>query len=165
MSEWSIKNLMTSVESFLKDVGLPVMEVPATLHSTYSMDDIASLRSDELGELSLRISSWLAYGLRVQGREESELDNFEEVYNIKLWDAVAEKRREVNNVKTPLVLTKEELRSKVIEEDEDLARTTRALMDRRTRVSLLKTQNNIYAEQIQRLSREQSRRESEARLM
>ena len=116
-----------------------------------------------MGNLQLQLGAWLSYGLRLQGKEETELSVFETVYDIKLWARIADE-----NGKHPVTkrsLTKDELRGKIVDEDEQLARQTQNLILRRAKVQSLKTQNQIYSEQLTRLSREQSRRESEARLL
>lgn len=163
-SRWSVRNIYNELDTFLDEINFPIMDKPEGFGSSYTFpSDVSRLRWDDLGNLQLMLGGWLSYGLRLQGKEETELSVFETVYDIKLWARIADE-----NGKHPVTkraLTKDELRGKIVEEDEQLTKLTQALILRRAKVQTLKTQNQIFSEQLTRLSREQSRRESEARLL
>ena len=161
---WSVKNIVSELETFLDQVGFPEMEKPDGFGESYSFpSDVSRLRWEELGNLQLRLGGWLSWGLRLQAKEETELQSFETVYDITLWARIAEEPGK--HPVTKRTVTKDELRAKIINEDDRLTALTQALILRRAKVQRLKSQNQIFSEQLTRLSREQSRRESEARLL
>jgi pullulanase/glycogen debranching enzyme len=120
--------------------------------------DARSLGSEKLGGLRLMLSAYHGYALWLTGKEEVELDAFKAVYDMLLGRAMDEAQRAKEKR-----AVKEILRSVAIMENEDLKRLTRAIIEREARVGRLKNQLAIYEAHLSTLSREQSRRESEAR--
>lgn len=156
-SSWSIRSLLDKTKKFMDDIGFPQMERPEGFGKSYVYpSNTRKLTGDDLGTLSLQISGWVSYAYYILGEEEAELTAFQNVYDIKLWAAVAE-------IRTSGKETKEELKGKILLEDEEFAKLTQALMLRNAKVTKLKAQIKIYEEQLNRLSREQSRRQSEER--
>jgi len=120
--------------------------------------DARSLTGEKLGGLRLMLSAYHGYTLWLTGIEEVELDAFAAVYDMLLGKAMDEAQRAAEKRSV-----KEVLRSVAIMEDENLTRLTRAIIERKARVGRLKNQLAIYEAHLNTLSREQSRREAEAR--
>lgn len=158
--KWSINDLIREADARIDELGLPRMRRPEGLGQEYTFPtDVAGLRGGELANLSLRLSAWYSYLLAEVGREDSQLGVIEEAYNAALGVKMHDLARTYERNKP----VKETLKALVLEEDASLRAITRVIMRRRMVVRRLEAQLEIYKEQINRLSREQSRREAEAR--
>lgn len=157
-SKWSITNLMADVEAYIDSTDLPETLKPQDGHDYYFPTNVRDLRQEELGSLNLMITAWYSHGLWLLGREDAELSAFRTVYNQKLLAEVAARRSTAHSKATV-----EEIKSVIVMEDEesDFARLAQSLLFREAKVTRLKAQTDIYSEQLSKLSREQSRRESE----
>jgi hypothetical protein len=138
------------------------MEPPTGLGIQYKFpSNVGDLSSVQLGNLSLQLGGYYTYSLMLIGTEESDLGAYEETFNIMLGVRVAEEA--ISRAKmTKGVTPKETLQAICISQDETLKRVFQSLIARRHRLSSLKVQAEIYKEQLNRLSREQTRREAEA---
>lgn len=144
----------------MKTLAFPRMKRPDGLGEEYSFPSSAAQITDfELGSLQLRIEGWRDYTLRELADEEADLGTVETAYNISLgmkMQRVAdtyEKNKPVNDI----------LRAMAIQNDPQLKSLTRYIMEKKAIIRKTVAQLEIYKEQINRLSREQSRRESEAK--
>lgn len=157
---WSVGQVVRDSERFMKGLGLPVMERPYSLGTNYAFPtDLKELTSGQLGQLQLQLTAYYTYSVGVLGKEMGTIGAFQEVFDIKLGVAMqAEADRHIR--RTPV---KEILRAVAISNDKWLNKMSKSLIARKHRAKLLEVQSNIYHEQLVRLSREQSRRESEAR--
>lgn len=160
VDSWSVGQVVKESEKFMRGLGLPVMERPRSLGSQYAFPtDLKELTSHQLGQLQLQLTAYYTYSVGVLGQERGTIGAFEEVFNIKLGVAMQQEAdRHVR--RTPV---KEILRAVAITNDPWLNKMSKLLIARKHRAGLLEVQANIYHEQLVRLSREQSRRESEAR--
>lgn len=157
---WSVGQVVRASSQFMKGLGLPVMERPESLGSSYVFPtDLKELTGPQLGRLQLQLTAYYTYSVGVLGQEMGTIGAFQEVFDIKLGVAMQEEAdRHIR--RTPV---KEILRAIAITNDKWLNRMSKSLISRKHRAKLLEVQSNIYHEQLVRLSREQSRRESEAR--
>jgi hypothetical protein len=156
----SLAEIFRRNEEYIRSLGLPQMMRPSGLGAEYEFpSDVSALKFSTLGDLQLKLTGYYTYLLGLIGREESELGAFEEVFEVRLWAEVAREKAAHEKV-----VAKEILRAICIERDPDLARLHRALIARRHRLAMLKAQASVYGEQLVRLSREQTRRETEANL-
>lgn len=158
--DWSVGKVVRASEQFMRGLGLPKMIRPSSLGEQYDFPtDMKILTSQQLGQLQLQLTAYYTYSMWVLGGEEGTIGAFQEVFDIKLGIAMQEEAdRHVRRVPV-----KEILRSIAISNDRWLNKMNKALISRKHRAKLLEVQANIYHEQLVRLSREQSRRESEAK--
>lgn len=158
--DWSLGQVVRDTNAFIRGLGLPRMVRPSALGEQYEFPtDLKTLTSAQLGQLQLQLTAYYTYSIGVLGEEEGTIGAFQEVFDIKLGVVMqAEADRHLR--RTPV---KEILRAIAISSDQWLNRMNKSLISRKHRVKLLSVQSNIYHEQLVRLSREQSRRESEAR--
>lgn len=162
----SVRDVMTEAADFMTGLRLPQMTEPFGLGQQYSYpSDAGQLTSEQLGTIQLQIRGWYSWTLRILGRYEIELDTMESVFDL----AVSVRSHEVQS-NYDKKLNKDELRALAIkgigtsaDDPHDLGRMFKAIITRRAKVKLLKTQVDIYHDQLASLSREQSRREAEAR--
>lgn len=96
--------------------------------------------------------------LYLLGREDIELGAFESVYDMVLGDAM----QKMASVSDKRMVT-DVLRSVTVEGSDTLKGLFRSITDRKARVGLLKSHLAVYEAHLNALSREQSRREMEAR--
>lgn len=137
------------------------MGKPHGLGEEYSFpSDAGRLSSTELGTMQLKLSGWYSYLLREIGREEARLGVFQTVYDI----ALGVKMQALSDGYSTHKPVKENLRALALAGDDRLNTMLRAILTKTTLIRRLTAQSDIYHEQITRLSREQSRREAEARL-
>lgn len=157
--EWSVAAVSRDAMGLLTEHGFPQMARPEGYGQSYQFPTNVDILSDrDLGSLQLRLAGWLTYLLQVLAREDIELGAFETVYDIKLGAAM-----QVASVRSDKRVVKDVLRAVTITDSADLTMLTQALITRRAKVKALQAQETIYREQLTRLSREQSRRESLAR--
>lgn len=156
----SIRDLIREADERVGQLRLPRMRKPEHLGEEYTFpSDASRLTGLELASLSLKLSGWYSYLLQELGREDSELGAIESVYEASLGVKMHEKARSYERNKP----VKETLKALVLDEDKQLAALHRVILRRRMVLRRLEAQSEIYREQLNRLSREQSRRESEAR--
>lgn len=160
-ASWTVDQVMQDTERFLHGLGLPRMIRPDGLGTEYAFPtNVRQLTSLQLGELQLRLTAWFTYLLDVQGKEEAELGAVSAVFKIRLGVRVHELRA-TEGGRPPAQDVLEALA--VAEQGTDLRQLQQNIIARGVRVRRLEAQAKIYAEQLARLSREQSRRESEMR--
>lgn len=153
-----LKDVFAATDRWVGSLGVPVMVKPTALGREYDFPtDISELTSKKLGELSMQLTAYHTYLVQVLGRESADLGAIEEVYNLRLGLAMAEE-----NARSPGRIVKEILIATAIHHSEELGRMHRALLGRRHRIKQVEAQSEVFHEQLLRLSREQSRRESEA---
>jgi hypothetical protein len=154
----TVGELFENGRRFMRGLNMPAMRKPVGHESEYDFPtDVTVLRSPQLGALQLRLAAWYTYSLSIIGREESELGVFKEIFDVKVGAAMA-----VEKTRHDKLVAKEILRSICIQNVLELRKLHKAILARQHRVDLIKAQANVYHEQLVRLSREQSRRESEA---
>lgn len=159
---WSLNTALSDTKTFMRGLNLPVMKQPTGLDKEYDFpSDVNHLKSEQLGTLQLSLGGWYSYLLGIIGSEESGLGAFEEVFSVKLGVAMKEEKLKISDVKGTISV--EILRGVCIAEIPELNRLHKSLITRRHRVQSLKAQAEVYRAQLERLSREQARRESEAR--
>lgn len=162
MPKWNIKKLFDSADKFILDQAFPEMEQPEGFGTTYSFpSDVSDLNFLTLGSLSLKLEGWLSYCIKLQAKEETELGMASDVFDQTLHSRSAELLMGLGGKKG---LTEKMINAKIISEDTELEDFSRSLSVKRAEVARLKAQSLIYSGQIQRLSREQARREAESRL-
>jgi len=105
------------------------------------------------------LSAFHGYLLWLIGKEDVELSAFESVYDLILGDAMNKIQHE-----QPKRLVTDVLRAVTIMGNKTLLRLTRAVIERRAKLGRLRAQLSVYEAHLSALSREQSRREMEARL-
>jgi hypothetical protein len=157
---WSVGRVVKASHTFMRGLGLPRMVRPSALGEQYDFPtDLKVLTSSQLGQLQLQLTAYYTYSIGVLGEEEGTNGAFQEVFDIKLGLAMQEEA-DRHARRTPV---KEILRAIAISQNPDLNKLHKSLIARRHRTKLLEIQSTIYHEQLVRLSREQSRRESESR--
>ncbi len=148
----------------MREARLPVMATPTGFGAAYDFPvNAAQLTSLELGNLQVKLAGYYTYTLQLIGEQDAALGATRTAYEISLgmqMQAIQEGR---GNGKGSKVL-KENLRAMAISSDDMLRRATEQLIAREATVTRLKAQSEVYGEQLTRLSREQSRREMEARI-
>ena len=157
-SEWTLGGAMASVEQKLEALGLPKMTAPAGLNEEYTFpSDVGNLTNIALGTLQLKLTGFYSYTNLILGTEESKLGALEMVFDQRIGVAM-------NDVATSSEkrIIKEAQRSLAIDGDPKLKQMLELIIERRALVKRLDVQAEVYKEQVVRLSREQSRRESEA---
>ena len=158
--QWTWRDAVERADAFIKAYKFPSPKRPTGLDAEYDFPtDPRTLTSEKLGALRLQLSAFHGYLLWLIGKEDVELSAFETVYDLILGDAMntvahEQAKRLVNDV----------LRSVTIMNNETLLGLTRAVIERRARVGRLHAQLTVYEAHLSALSREQSRREMEARL-
>lgn len=158
---WSVGEVVKASQTFMRGLGLPKMIRPVALGEQYEFPtDLKVLSSPQLGQIQLQLAAYYTYAQGVLGEESGTIGAFQEVFDIKLGLAMQEEA-DRHLRRTPV---KEILRAIAISNDKWLNRMSKSLIARKHRAKLLEVQCNIYHEQLVRLSREQSRRESEARV-
>jgi len=163
VNKWSVRNILETIENNILNEAFPEMEQPDGFGKSYNFpSDVSNLNFLQLGSLQLKLRGWLSWGIKQQAKKETELNTAQTMYDIQLWSRVAEYQISAGGRKG---LTKEMISAKIITEDEHLEKFTKTLAVMRGVVARLEAQNKIYSEQIQTLSREQSRREAEVRLI
>lgn len=151
-------------DRFMVGIRLPAMEQPGGMGTAYTFpDNAAALPSHELGTLQLKLSGWYTWLMQLRGREVAELGALESVYEIALGLAMEETQKVMWEEGSPKVISREVLKARAIKSKPELDRMAKLIIEKQMRVKRLDTQADIYNEQITRLSREQSRREAEAR--
>ena len=120
-------------------------------------DDPDALGSNELGQLMMRMASYLGYTQRLLGIADSELALVEAEYRLRVNTAGLEARERLGRVAADVV------EAAVLAENGDLV----PLYERRLRLMTvciqLKSRLSMYEKFYQALSRELSRREMESR--
>lgn len=158
---WSIEKVQRETETWLARFKMPLMKRPEGLEREYTFPtDPRTLSSQQLGQIQLQLTAWLTYLLGVIGKEEADLGAFEEVLEVRLGYAMGDEKTRHTGV-TP----KEILRARCIRDQADLNRLHKTVIGRQHRLRRIKAQGEVYKEQVVRLSREQSRRESEASIV
>lgn len=158
-ADWSWRTAVDKANAFIAKHALPAPKQPVGLGREYDFPtDPRSLTSEKLGALRLMLSAFHGYALSIVGREDVELEAFTTVYELMLGDAMDKVQR-----KAEKRLVTDVLKSVTISNNDVLKRLTRAVIERRARVGRLKAQLTVYEAHLAALSREQSRREMEAR--
>lgn len=153
----------SAAERFIVGLQLPQMARPVGLGAEYSFPtDMRQLTGPQLGQLQMQLGAYYTWTIGVIGKEEAELSTFEAIYELRLNSAANAERARYKDVKG--TITKEELKALAIEADPMLKKLTAALLLRKSKITRLEAQSKIYAEQVNRLSREQTRRDAEYRL-
>ena len=124
--------------------------------------DVRALTSIELGNLHLQLTEWCTHTMDILGGQEMELSGFESLYEIQLGHATLEHKKTTSEIRG--AIPKEMIQASCILGSEALKKQTQNLITRKAIVQRLTNQVKIYEKQLSALSREQSRRESEARL-
>ena len=156
---WTWRTAVDKADAFIKRHELPAPSRPTGLGQEYDFPtDPRSLTSEKLGATRLRLSAFHGYTLYLIGREDVELEAFSTVYELMLGDAMDKVQRRAEKR-----LVTDVLKAVTITNHEVLRRLTRAVTERRARVGRLKAQLAVYEAHLAALSREQSRREMEAR--
>jgi hypothetical protein len=156
---WNLGVAIRAAEKFLEDAGLPSISRPKGWGKEYSFpEDLTQLSSVELGAWQSKMEGLWAFAMQLLGKESAECDEFERLYEIKLGLRMQEESGKNGK------LVKDILRAIAIKTDPEIEALTQALVTRRLRVRRLDTQVKIYQSHLARLSREQSRREAEARV-
>ncbi len=159
--DWTVNGAIEEADRFVKGLGFPKMQRPTGLGEEYAFPTSArQLTSTQLGDLSLKLGSWYSWLLEVLGKEETEFTAFETVFELKVSAASNTIRRGLPAGRAP---AQEVLRALAIEQDQQLLGLQRTLILRRAKIQRLEAQAKIYTEQLSRLSREQSRRDTDAR--
>ena len=155
---WRLGDALTAVSERLKSFNLPRMSVPQGMGGEYEYpSNVRTLTSPELGTLQLRLTGWYSETMRLLGKEDSELGGLKAVFEQSLGVAMQKVARSSEKR-----IIKESLKAMAIDGDERLTRAHQRIVEREALVRRLTAQAEIYKEQLMRLSREQSRRESEA---
>lgn len=158
---WTLASAVQQADRYIEELGLPVEARPTGMGKEYAFpEDVSKLTSHELARHSSQMERAWSYGSQRLSRDEDELTEFENLYEIKVGLRMHEESGRIQG-RQPV---KEILRALAIEGDPELKQLTRNLVVRRLSVKRLATQVKIYQSHLVRLSREQSRRESEARL-
>jgi len=157
---------MRKTDQAFASLRLPLMEAPSGLGQGYTFPDDASfgaLDGQRLGTLQLQLTGYYTWTRQQQARIESELGALEATYRLALGTAMERAQALLIEAGAPKVIPKEILEARAVQGEENLKNSTRILIERRALAKRLEVQADIYHEQLVRLSREQSRRESEVR--
>ncbi len=158
---WTLATAIQQADRFIEELGLPQEGKPGGYGKEYQFpDDFTKLTSVELGRWQSRMEKLWSYGLQELGKEDSELQEIDKIYELKVGLRMAEEHG-----KSQGRMIKDILRAVAIKSDPDLEALTQTLVARRLRVRRLDVQVKIYQSHLVRLSREQSRREAEARIV
>lgn len=159
--QWTLNGAIKEADAYTEELGLPRTARPSGWGTEYEFpSDLTQLSSVELGRWQSQMERLWAYALQVSGREESELGEYENLFDIKLGLRTHEEAGKIQG-KVPV---KEVMKALAIESDPDLKSLLQTVIARRLRSRRLGIQTEIYRSHLQRLSREQSRREAEARI-
>jgi hypothetical protein len=164
--KWTWRDAVTKADELIKAHHLPSPKRPEGFDAEYEFPtDPATLTNMKLGGIRLMLSAFHGYLLWLIGKEDVELSAFESVYDLILGDAM-DKTQRMRDKK----LVTDVLRAVTIQEysgkdgERTLLKLTRAVIERRARVGRLRAQLTVYEAHLSALSREQSRREMEARV-
>lgn len=165
-TNWSAGAAVAEADRFIRGLNLPRMRRPDGLGGEYVFPSNArELDGYELGSLQLQLSGWYTYLLDQKGRVDAELGALRSVYEIALGEAMAEtKQAMLEEGGWGKVIASEILRARAVKTNEKLGNIARLVVTKEATIRRLDVQAEIYHEQLTRLSREQSRREAEARL-
>lgn len=159
----SVGTALKESNLFLKELGLFKQIQPKDLNENYDFPTkVSNISFAELGSLQLKLTAWLSYTLDILGTQEMELSSFETVYSIILNNKMLQYKKAMSDSKG--AIPKEMIEAACINEDAELQKQTQNLITRRAIITKLNSQIKIYEKSLNALSREQSRRESEARL-
>ncbi len=160
--QWEVATAVDNANRYLVGLGLPRNLRPEGLTGEYAFpDSVGDLTSVQIGRWQLQLTAWHTYAKYELARQESELAAIEETFGIALGLYMQDRMDEAPAGRKPSVLM---LKARAIKEDETLTRVQHSLVERRMIVTRLGAQCEIYESQRQTMSREQSRRESEARI-
>ncbi len=161
----TVKDILLESERYVKAFDLPRLARPAdmTAHEYSIPSNVGALRSAELGSLQLMLMGWYTYLLDQIGQEEADLEAMETAYDIAVGNAMHVIKVE-NDRAGGKQIPQASLKAIAIRRDPVLSESTRVLIRKRHTVKRILTQGTIYHEQLKRLSREQSRRDTEARI-
>ena len=163
--EWSVGRVIDETDRVVVGLGFPQQERPSDLGSTYQLPtDVAKLTSLELGQLQLQLTGWYTYSLQILGKLDAELSAMEIVFEIKLGVDMQRIQDDRGTGKGSRII-KDALRALAVNGDDLLKQVQRQLIEMRMKTKRVEVQSTIYHEQLLRLSREQSRREAEVRVV
>lgn len=141
-----------------RKLNLPRMSTPEGSGSDYVFpDDVLALSDTQLGSLQLWLTGWYTYSLSVLASRRSYLDSLNSSYELLLGVRMGEYEDKK--------LLKDALRGLVHKDDPQLFSLRTTIDKLKVEVRQLEAQAEIYKEQRYTLSREQSRREAEARAL
>ena len=137
---------------------LPWMKHPDSLNEEYDFPtNVTQLSSHSLGSLQLKLSQYLTWTLDILGKDDAELGALTEKFTL----LVGLKAHEEQQLAGKLV--KEIAMARAIDGDERLSAAFDSIAKRKVRITRLKARVAAWQEQVNRLSREQSRREMDMR--
>jgi hypothetical protein len=116
-----------------------------------------NLTSEQLGAMMLRLAGYLGYLLVKQGEVEAELIGVDAQFDTNIAALIPAIRAEHGR------LNKEEVRALAVNADIDLRKLYERLTELRSVEAILRGKIAAYTQHFQALSREQSRRDTEAR--
>ncbi len=155
---------VSEASGFMAGQRFPQMRQPIGFGTDYDFPTSpAQLSALLLGELQLQITGYHTHLLRVLGEEAAELGALETAYDIALGLA-RQRIQDARGVGKGSRVLKDNLTAMAIEANPKLTIATKVLMGKRATMVRLEAQREIYQEHLTKLSREQSRREMEARI-
>lgn len=158
---FNLATVKEQISNWSNSIGLPTMKKPLGLGQEYEMPTkVEDLSMIKLGDLQLQIGAWYTYALSVLADEEFALSSLESMFNLKADLGIQEVMDDyaANKLKAPV---KEAARAIAISRDKTLNEIYKNIVVRKARITKLKAQAKIYEEHLNRLSREQSRRDLE----
>jgi len=163
--QWfSLTDLIQKTEGFIDSLQIMRQTKPELVEKNYSFPtEVKQVNSIELGSLQLKLTAFATYVIEELGREEFELNAFETAYSITLNSSMLDYKKTLLDTKGSI--PKEMIEGATIKDNDNLKAMALNLIYRKARVTRLETQLKIYEKQINTLSREQSRRDAEIRLV
>lgn len=157
--QWTWADAVNKAEEMIRKHKLPVPRRPDGFGEEYDFPtDPRVLRNDELSGIMLKLAAYRGYANMLLGAEDIAYSSFQTVFDLMLGKAMNDRAMAADRR-----LVKDVLRAVTISEDEQLRKMVRSLVEREAIVKRLQYQVKIYEDHIWALSREQSRREAEAR--
>lgn len=142
----------------------PQMRRPVTFGQDYDFPSQPSeLTSTVLGQLQLTITGYYSQSLRVLGEADAELGILKGSFDIKLG-LEQQRIQDARGTGKGSRVLKENLKAIAIEGNATLKAAYILVLQKDAILKVLTAQRDIYHEHLLRLSREQSRREMEAKL-
>ena len=149
--EWAVARM--------KGLKLPVPRKPKNTDPEFSLpDDPDALPSPEVGQLMMRFAAWFSYSVRLLGMADSELVLVESEYKLKVNSRGIKLREELGRVSAEVV------EAAVLAEDGDITEIYQRRLELLAIKTHLEARTKIYERGYSAMSRELSRRETEARL-
>ncbi len=111
---WGWNKVVTETKQALEDQGLPMVSKPVNAMPEF-LNDVEKANSIQLANMAIRHQGWYSYATTELAISASRLKSFEEIYEVKLGEAMYHE-----STKHDSRITKEVLKSLVISQDNDI---------------------------------------------